>query len=63
MIGKGFNLFTTSPTLLHNPQTYCCDVCTSPMPFICMLFCRFRIATMGEYYHELLTPKDDNVST
>lgn len=55
MIKKGFDLFTTSPTLVENKifefrEPGCCDVCTSPyFNFFCKPFCKHRKTTYIEW--------------
>lgn len=58
MLKKGFDLFTTSPSLVveavcKGKKPYCCEVCTSPLLNFCKPVCKFRKATYSEFvsYH------------
>lgn len=62
MIKKGFNLYTTSPSVVvdavcKGKKPYCCEVCTSPFLYLCKPFCKFRKATHSEFLQYRLSLK------
>lgn len=59
MIKKGFDLFTTSTSIvvdavIKGKKPYCCEVCTSPFLNICKPFCKYRKATHSEWLTDKL---------
>jgi hypothetical protein len=64
MIKKGFDLFTTSPSVLEGKVTAdndprCCEVCTSPFFNLCKLFCKCRKGTLFEFIRDFLSKRGE----
>jgi hypothetical protein len=59
MIKKGFNLFTTSPSVIEIKSSWvrCCEVCTTPLLVICKPFCKYRNATVRDFLKDNLMLK------
>lgn len=64
MIKKGFDLFTTSPSLYEGEEekANCCEVCTSPFLNLCKPICKFRKATFKEFIDCELGKKEGAVN-
>lgn len=61
MIKIGLELFTTTGQIIENNSKYtncsCCSICTSPYICFCMMFCKYRSATFGEFIEKQLKNK------
>lgn len=63
MIKKGFDLFIPTGQSMEGhrkyAKCYCCSVCQSPYMCLCMIVCKYRSATFGEYIERVLRREND----